>query len=239
MGPRWPSSASRSEATQEEAPPASSRSVAQKPKPEAEAEAEPAAAAGSAAAGPAAPEAGPAHGRDPPAWVSRPARRPPRERLFLNRFGTGFTQNVAGQQLRAAGSPEAWLERPAEPRPSVTEAAEGRPTSTAGSASCGARRHEKYATDRAKTKAAWEYGHDLGNWSILRRIYSERTVLETMTDFWSTNLHIPVGHDRAWVFRFDYDETIRENALGTLRGPAHRAARCTRRCGSTSTTGSR
>jgi uncharacterized protein (DUF1800 family) len=72
---------------------------------------------------------------------------------------------------------------------------------------------EKYDTDRAKTKAAWEYGHDLGNWSILRRIYSARTVLETMTDFWSTNLHIPVGHDRAWVWRFDYDTTIRQHAL--------------------------
>ena len=35
-----------------------------------------------------------------------------------------------------------------------------------------------------------------------------------MTDFWSTNLHIPVGHDRAWVYRFDYDQTIRENAFG-------------------------
>ncbi len=73
---------------------------------------------------------------------------------------------------------------------------------------------EKYDTDRAKTKAAWEYGHDLGNWSIMRRIYSRRSLLETMTDFWSTNLHIPVGHDRAWVYRFDYDKTIRENAFG-------------------------
>ncbi len=35
-----------------------------------------------------------------------------------------------------------------------------------------------------------------------------------MTDFWSTLLHIPIGHDRAWVYRFDYDTTIRTNALG-------------------------
>ena len=97
---------------------------------------------------------------------------------------------------------------------------------------------EKYATDQAKTKAAWKYGHDLGNWTILRRIYSERTVLETMTDFWSTNLHIPVGHDRAWVYRFDYDATIREHALGRFEDlliacSLHPAMR------STSTTGSR
>ena len=73
---------------------------------------------------------------------------------------------------------------------------------------------EKYATDRAKTKTAWEYGADLGAWSLLRRIHSERSVLETMTDFWSSALHIPTGHDRAWVYRYDYDATIRSNALG-------------------------
>lgn len=146
-----------------------------------------------------------------------PPRQPPglaatsRERLFLNRFGTGFTQ--AGlKQLRAAGTPEAWLQAQLAPS-SVAES-----TKVADVDSwfdfLWRTPAEKYATDRAKTKAAWEYGHDLGNWSILRRIYSERTVLETMTDFWSTNLHIPVGHDRAWVYRFDYDRAIRENALG-------------------------
>ena len=37
-----------------------------------------------------------------------------------------------------------------------------------------------------------------------------------MTDFWSTLLHIPVGHENAWIYRFDYDATIRANALGTF-----------------------
>ena len=37
-----------------------------------------------------------------------------------------------------------------------------------------------------------------------------------MTDFWSTNLHIPVGHDRAWIYRADYDATIRQQAFGTF-----------------------
>ncbi|MET0839504.1 MAG: DUF1800 family protein, partial [Marmoricola sp.] len=135
----------------------------------------------------------------------------PRERLFLNRFGTGFTQADL-EQLRAAGTTEDWLE------------AQMNPASVAEAPKVGdvdgwfdfLRRTplEKYDTDRAKTKAAWEYGHELGNWTILRRVYSRRTFLETMTDFWSTNLHIPVGHDRAWVYRYDYDRTIRENAFG-------------------------
>ena len=134
-----------------------------------------------------------------------------RERLFLNRFGTGFTQ-ASLKQLRADGTPESWLEAQMNPG-SVAESAK---TGNVDAWFDFLRRtpSEKYATDQAKTKASWEYGHDLGNWSILRRIYSRRTVLETMTDFWSTNLHIPVGHDRAWVYRYDYDKTIRENAFG-------------------------
>lgn len=134
-----------------------------------------------------------------------------RERLFLNRFGTGFTQATLAA-LRASGSPESWFTAQLSPD-SITENAN---TAQLDEWFSFLRRTpaEKYATNAAKTKAAWEYGHDLGNWSILRRIYSQRTVLETMTDFWSTVLHIPVGHDRAWAFRYDYDATIRANAFG-------------------------
>jgi uncharacterized protein (DUF1800 family) len=134
-----------------------------------------------------------------------------RERLFLNRFGTGFTQATL-EQLRAAGTPEDWLEAQMNPA-SVAEAPKVADVDSWFDF-LWRTPAEKYETDRAKTKAAWEYGHDLGNWSILHRIYSRRTVLETMADFWSTNLHIPVGHDRAWVYRFDYDKTIREHAFG-------------------------
>ena len=44
-----------------------------------------------------------------------------RERLYLNRFGTGFTQRAL-RQLRTAGSPEAWLAQQLSPA-SVPEAA--------------------------------------------------------------------------------------------------------------------
>lgn len=136
-----------------------------------------------------------------------------RERLHLNRFGTGFTPKAL-DQLRAAGTPEAWLtaqlqlEQVAE-SPRIAQVDGWFPDLRRTAA-------QKWATQIDRTKGGWEYGHDLGNWSILRRIYSERAVLETMTDFWSTFLHIPIGHDRAWVWRFDYDATIRRNALGTF-----------------------
>ena len=136
-----------------------------------------------------------------------------RERLFLNRFGTGFTQ-AALARMRASGSPEAWLSDQLDP----TKVAESSKVAQVSSwfAPLTDSPAAKYAADRAKTKSAWTYGHDLGNWSLLRRMYSERSVLETMTDFWSSHLHIPIGHDYAWVYRFDYDATIRQHALGTF-----------------------
>ncbi len=134
-----------------------------------------------------------------------------RERLFLNRFGTGFT--LAGlEQLRAVGTPEEWLEQQLHPT-SVPDGAKVAEVDT-WFASLWRTPGQKYATAVDGTKSSSSYGLDLGNWSILRRIYSRRTLLEQMTDFWSTNLHIPVSHSRAWVWRFDYDATIRTHALG-------------------------
>jgi hypothetical protein len=136
-----------------------------------------------------------------------------RERLFLNRFGTGFTQDAL-KQLRAAGTTEAWLEQQMTPS-SVAEAAKVAEVDGWFSY-LWAPVTAKVAANGDGSMPAWKYGHNLGNWTILRRIYSRRSVLETMTDFWSTNLHIPVGHDRAWLYRADYDATIRQHAFGTF-----------------------
>ncbi len=135
-----------------------------------------------------------------------------RERLYLNRFGTGFTQKSLAK-LRAAGTPEAWLDKQLSPG-SVPELAKVATIDNCWFADLRLSPAEKAATNKGTGKKAWQYGNDLGNWTIQRRIYSERSVLETMADFWTTVLHIPIGHDRAWVYQFDYDATIREHAFG-------------------------
>jgi uncharacterized protein (DUF1800 family) len=150
---------------------------------------------------------------DPQTWVSPLPVATSRERLFLNRFGTGFTQTALAQ-LRAAGDADAWLATQLNPS-SVPEAAKVAAVDSWFSSQTQSPA-TKYAANQAKTKQAWQYGLDLSNWSVLRRIHSNRSVLETMTDFWSSHLHIPVGHDYAWVFRYDYDQTIRTHALGTF-----------------------
>jgi hypothetical protein len=147
------------------------------------------------------------------AWVSPLPVATSRERLFLNRFGTGFTQNALAR-LRALGSPDAWLA--AQLAPSGVPESGTVSQVDAWFAPLFASASQKYGADQTGTKPAWTYGRDLGNWTMLRRIYSERSVLETMTDFWSNHLHVSTGHDRAWTYRFDYDATIRSHALGTF-----------------------
>lgn len=136
-----------------------------------------------------------------------------RERLYLNRFGAGFTQTGLGQ-LRSQGGADAWLAAQLSPA-SVPESSKVSEIDSWFSALTSTPA-AKYAANDAKIRTKWTYGDNLGNWTLLRRIYSRRSLLETMTDFWSTHLHVPTADDHAWIYRYDYDQAIRANALGTF-----------------------
>ena len=51
-------------------------------------------------------------------------------------------------------------------------------------------------------------------WCLVRRIYSERQVLEVMTEFWENHLHVPVDDDGVFTYRADYGKVVRAHALG-------------------------
>lgn len=68
--------------------------------------------------------------------------------------------------------------------------------------------------DRHGGRPSWEVMADLSRWSMLRRAYSKRQLLEVMTEFWSNLLHVPIDDLDAWMFRVDYDRVIRKYALG-------------------------
>ena len=74
----------------------------------------------------------------------------------------------------------------------------------------------KYADDRADVYKNHEYARDLSNYSLLRRIYSTRTVFESMVELWSNHLHIEARHFPGFTHRADYDKTIRAHALGSF-----------------------
>ena len=112
-------------------------------------------------------------GPRPPAVSPLPAGHGPRS-------GSSSTASApASPRRRWPGS-----ERPAPPRrgspqqlrPSTCRGVrEGRRRSTAGSLRCAGPRRRSTRPTRTRPRAAWTYGDDLGNWSILRRIYSERS----------------------------------------------------------------
>lgn len=133
------------------------------------------------------------------------------ERHLLNRLGCGYSRGT-WKQLRRAGGERAWL------------AQQLRPTSVAESTTAAALTswfpdlrespERKWQRNVTKSKGGWEYARDLANYTMLRRIYSHRQVLETMVDFWSNHLHVPANGDLSWPLRWDYDQTIRRHALG-------------------------
>lgn len=136
-----------------------------------------------------------------------------RELHVLNRLGCGFSVS-SFRRLRAAGGPMEWFEQQLTPS-AVRESRKGLAVP-----SWFPRLQDPPAVvwqnDRAGLHQAWEYARDLSNHALLRRTYSNRTLLETMTDFWSNHLHVEATSFPAFTQRPAYDRVIRAHALGTF-----------------------
>ena len=130
---------------------------------------------------------------------------------YMNRLGCGYSR-ATYYQLRRAGSAAAWFSQQLAP----TKVTEG---STALALpgwfpDMNESPSVKWGRNTSGMKGGWEYAADLASYSMLRRVYSQRTVLETMVDFWSNHLHVHADGDLAWVHRASYDKVIRKHALG-------------------------
>lgn len=135
----------------------------------------------------------------------------PEQLHFMNRLGCGYSRKT-WNQLKRAGSPQQWFEQQLDPE-SVPENAKANGLITWFPALLDSPQ-QKWSRHTSNTKGGWEYAVDLANYTMLRRIYSNRQVHETMVDFWSNHLHVPARVDVAWVPRFDYDLLIRKHAFG-------------------------
>lgn len=134
-----------------------------------------------------------------------------RELHMLNRMGCGFTRAEL-TRLRRAGGPLKWFETQLRPEALAEDLVAAQIDTWFADLT---KPHVAiWNDDRSDTKAAWEYGRDLANRSLLRRIHSRRTVLENMVDFWSNHLHVSSEHFPAFVHRPAYDALIRKHALG-------------------------
>ena len=133
------------------------------------------------------------------------------ERHLMNRMGTGYTP-TQHRLMRWSGGPGPWFERQlvasqVQQSPKVAQVDSWFP----GRRESMAQRARRQA---AGQKSAYAYALELGNWSLLRRIYSRRAVHENMVDLWSNHFHVPAHTDRAWIGRHQFDIAIRANALG-------------------------
>lgn len=129
---------------------------------------------------------------------------------MIARFSCGFTPALL-RQVRGAGGPGQWFSSQLHP---------GRITDTFAAGLQDWFPYLGLSPDRAfdlhlkGQVEGWEQMADFARWTMMRRLYSQRQLLEVMTDFWSNVLHVPTPEGKAWPFRFGYDRTIRAHALG-------------------------
>jgi hypothetical protein len=67
----------------------------------------------------------------------------------------------------------------------------------------------------------WQVMEDYQSWVLLRRIKSRRQLLETMTEFWESHLHVPVYADGVFTWRTSYGQMIRRHALDSFETLLH------------------
>jgi uncharacterized protein (DUF1800 family) len=129
---------------------------------------------------------------------------------LANRFTYGITPALH-EQMKAAGSPEKWFEAQLDPA-RIADPKAGSFGSWWTSIDLDAA--AIWQRDQAEVESGWEATANYARWCLLRRIYSERQVLEVMTEFWENHLHVPLNDDGVFTYRADYGKVIRSHALG-------------------------
>ena len=135
-----------------------------------------------------------------------------RELHVLNRMGCGFTPALL-TELRAAGSPAAWFEKQLAPS-TITDTTRANAIGSWFPELLTRDAAAKWSSNQNGGRQGWEYARDLSNYTLLRRMYSRRTVLESMVLFWTDHLHVNADHFPAFTQRAAYDAVIRKHALG-------------------------
>ncbi|HEX2893002.1 MAG TPA: DUF1800 domain-containing protein [Marmoricola sp.] len=128
----------------------------------------------------------------------------------LRRFTGGWTTGLTAE-VAAAGGIDQWfasqLDATSVPDDFYAQSASWWYSILASTA-------DLWARDRAGTEGMWVANANYERWSMLRRMFSRRQVLETMANFWENHLHVPGDADGVALFRSDYGQMIRRNALG-------------------------
>jgi Protein of unknown function (DUF1800) len=132
------------------------------------------------------------------------------ERHLVSRFSYGVTPQL-GAQVRAAGGARAWWEKQLKPDGIADTYADqlGSWWPTLNQSP-----QELWALDKMGMQRAFGVCQDYQRYVLLKRIYSNRQVLEVMTEFWENHLNVPLNGEPYYLFRRAYGETLRQHAFG-------------------------
>lgn len=135
---------------------------------------------------------------------------PPADLHTLSRFSWGITPELLADSA-AAGGAGAWFESQLHPL-GLTDGFASKMRNWYPHLSLSPA--ELVAQERAGQIASTEVGQELCQWSLMRRTYSKRQLLEVMVSLWSDHFHITTPGGIAWPFRVAHDAAIRAHALG-------------------------
>jgi uncharacterized protein (DUF1800 family) len=129
---------------------------------------------------------------------------------LANRFTYGMTPGLL-DQMSSHPTVQAWLDAQLKPTTVADQAADALESWWP---SLGWSAQTMWAQEQAATGAAWRAMAQYQSWCLMRRTYSRRQLLESVTEFFENHLHVPVHDDGVFGFRTDYGRTIRQHALG-------------------------
>lgn len=131
------------------------------------------------------------------------------DRHLLSRFSFGVTPDLVAD-ADAAGGARAWFDEQLDDPPpdgAAEDMADWWPHLWWSA-------EDLADADNGGDISSHEVQSDFARWTLLRRIYSKRQVLEVMADMWSNLLHVPAPLSKSFPHRMSYDTAIRDNALG-------------------------
>jgi len=133
-----------------------------------------------------------------------------RSRLIVNRFTGGWNLSTRNA-VKAAGGIDRWFAQQLSPS-AISDTFYT--TSQKWWYANYATPKQLWARDDAGTEGVWEANAHYQRWSMLRRMYSQRQVLEAMAAFWEHHFHVPADGGDAGGHRNHYGRMIRTKALG-------------------------
>lgn len=150
-------------------------------------------------------------------WAPQTYRKGPavlkgEDRLIASRFSYGLTPALA-KQVRRAGGGRAWFRAQLKPH-TISDTAADQLVRWWPSLS-----YDPVTLTRRSNDGTEHTGVVMNHYQRLllcRRIFTQRQLLEVMTEFWEGHFHVPINGDGVFGFRLGYGDMIRAKALGSF-----------------------